>query len=255
MGKRLGLGIFFVLCLCLALIVNMPVVHLLAQFKLPNNILLSGVKGTLFNGNIDRLLVNQILVDDLAYSFEPGCLLSLKACYDIEADLGMGQVQANLIDQSIDLNNFEINYPLENLAAFSDQLLVRPSGNLQIDIDTLKLKQKKVSQVNARVRWQQAGIVGEAIELGDYELTVAPASTEGYQFELKDLKALLTVDGKGQLKADGKYSVNINIQSQPGLNQSIKSALEFVAKTKGLNRYDVRRSGVLPAQVLNHLSF
>ena len=254
MGKRLGLGVFFVLCLCITLIVNMPVVHLLAQIKLPNNILLSGVKGTLFSGNVDSLLVNQILVDDLAYDFKADCLLNLKICYDIEADLGKGQIQADPFDESIDLNDFEINYPLENLAAFADQLLVRPSGNLQILIDTLNLKQQKVGQVNARILWQQAGIVGEAIELGDYELTVAQA-TQGYQFELKDLKALLTVDGKGQLKADGKYSMNINIQSQPGLNQSIKSALEFVAKKKGLNRYDVRRTGKLPAQVLNHLSF
>lgn len=254
MGKRLSLTVFFVLCLCSALIVNLPVVHLLAQIKLPNAVLLGGVKGTVFNGKIDRLLVNQVPVDDLAYSFKPGCLLNLKICYDLESDLGKGQIQANPFDQSLDLNDFEINYPLENLVAFANQLLVRPSGNLQIYIDTLSLKQQKVGQVNARILWQQAGIVGESVELGNYELTVAEA-TEGYQFELKDLKALLTVDGKGQLKADGKYSMNINILSQPGLNQSIKSALEFVAKKKGLNRYDVRRTGKLPAQVLKHLLF
>lgn len=254
MAKQLGLGFFFVLCLCLALIINMPVVHLLAQIKLPNNLLLSGIKGTLFNGHIDSLVVDKIQVDDLGYDFSPGCLLSLKICYDIEADLGKGKIQADPIDQSIDLNSFEINYPLENLAAFSDRLLVRPSGNLQILIDTLTLRQQQVGQVNGRIQWQQAGIVGEAIELGDYELTVSQA-TQGYQFELKDLKALLTVDGKGQLKADGQYSMDINIQSQPGLNQSIKSALEFVAKKKGLNRYDIRRSGKLPNQALKHLSF
>jgi len=254
MAKRLGLGFFFVLCLFLALIVNMPVVHLLAQVKLPNNILLAGVKGTLFNGNVDSLLVNKIKVDDLAYSFQADCLLKLKICYDIEADLGNGQIQLDPVDQSLYLHNFEINYPLENLVAFADRLLVRPSGNLQIHIDTLNLKQQKVGGVNGRILWQQAGIVGETIELGDYELTVDQA-TRGYQFKLKDLKALLTVDGKGQLKADGKYSMNITIQSQPGLNQSIKSALEFVARKKGLNRYDVRRSGQLPGQVLKYLSF
>ena len=254
MRKRMGLGVFFVLCLSLALIINMPVSHVLAQFKLPNNISLSGVKGTVFDGNIDSLVVNKIQLSDLGYTFKPGCLLNLKACYEIDADQGQGQISANPIDQSIDLNGFEINYPLENLAAFSDKLLVRPSGDLQIFIDTLNLKQERVGQVNARVLWQQAGIVGEAIELGDYELTIIQAS-QCYQFELKDLKALLTVNGNGQLKSSGQYSMNIAIESQPGLDQVIKSALEFVAKKKGLNRYDIRRSGQLPNQVLDHLSF
>jgi len=254
MGKGIGLGIFFILCLCVALVVNMPVVHLLAQVKLPNTIVLSGVNGTLFSGNVDSLLVNQVQIDDLSYDFNADCIAELKFCYDIDADLGQGQVWANPFDQSLELDDFEINYPLEKLAAFADQLLVRPSGNLQVLIDSLTLKQQLVSQVDARVLWRQAGIVGEAIELGDFELKIKPAS-QGYQFELKDLKALLTVDGKGQLKADGNYSLNVNILSQPGLDPSIKSALEFIAKKKGLNRYDVHRAGRLPGQVLKHLSF
>jgi len=254
MRKRLGLGVFFVLCLCLALIINMPVSHVLAQIKLPNNISLLGVNGTLFGGNIDSIVFNKIQLIDLDYDFRPGCLFKLKVCYAIDADQGQGLISANPVDQSIDLIGFEINYPLVNLAALSDKLLVRPSGDLQIFIDTLNLKQQRVGQVNARVIWLQAGIVGEAIELGDYELTIKQAS-QGYQFEIKDRKAVLTVNGNGQLKASGQYSMNITIQSQPGLDQAIKSALEFIGKKKGLNRYDIRRTGNLPNQVLNHLSF
>ena len=254
MRKQLGLGFFFVMCLFLALIINMPVSHMLAQSKLPNNISLSGVKGTILAGNIDNIVVDKLRLSDLKYRFKPGCLLNLKVCYAIDADQGQGLLSASPVDKSIILNDFEINYPLENLAALSNDLLVKPKGELKILIDSLTLKQQRVGQVNARVLWQQAGIVGEVVELGDYELSIAHVS-QGYQFELKDHQALLTVAGNGQLKASGQYSMNITIQSPPGLNQSIKSALDFIAKKKGLNRYDIRRIGTLPNQLLNHLSF
>jgi len=254
MRQRLGLGAFFLLCFCVALMLNMPVSHVLGQIEMPDNIAISGVKGTLFDGNINRLVVNRVQVDDLNYSFRAECLLGLEVCYDLAADQGQGRVIAGPIDQSIELDGFEINYPLENLAAFADKMLIRPSGELQVFINHLNMRQQKLSQLDARVIWKQGGIVGEPIELGDYELRITPTS-QGYQFALKDLDALLTVDGKGQLKANGQYTANINIQTQPGLNQSIKSALEFVAKKNGLNRYDIRRNGNLPNQVLNHLSF
>ncbi len=254
MRRKLGFGAFFLLCLLLGLALNMPVTHLLAQVTLPESIRPGHVDGTIFHGRIQRLSIDRVQINAINYQFQPGCLLSLRICYWLDFDQGRGDVGASLLSQNLTFDNFQIEYPLENLSVYADQLLVQPSGNLQVDIRSLTLKQNKLLGIDAIVVWRDAGIVGESINLGDYELTLN-SQKHAYQFALRDMKAVLTVDGKGDLKSNGQYTTNISIQSQPGLNNQIKTALEFVAKKQGLNKYNIRRTGKLPGHFMSKIDF
>lgn len=254
MRRRLGLSLFFFLCLIVSLALNMPLVHVLSRVELPEKLSISGLDGSIVNGTVEQLLVDRITVNNFQYQFDSSCLFGLSACYQFQFEQGEGAVQANLFDQSLSLNDFNMIYPLEDLSAYSDKLLVQPTGLLNLSIESMILKNQQINQIDATALWQAAGVSGESINLGDYELILS-SGNQAYQFQLKDRKAILTVDGKGQLKANGQYSANISIRSQPGLNRSIKSALEFVAKKQGLNQYVIRRTGNLPAQVMSHLSF
>lgn len=254
MRRRAGLSLFFLLCLIMSLALNMPLVHVLSRMELPEKLSISGLDGSILNGTVEQLLIDRIVVNNFLYQLDSSCLLSFSICYQFEFEQGKGAVQANLFDQSLALNNFYMTYPLEDLSAYSDKLLVQPTGLLDLSIESMSFKNQQINQISATALWQAAGVSGESINLGDYELILS-SDKQGYQFQLKDKNALLTVDGKGQLKANGQYSANISIRSEPGLNRSIKSALGFVAKKQGLNQYNIRRTGTLPAQVMSRLSF
>ena len=254
MRRRVGLSLFFLLCLIISLALNMPLVHILSRVNLPEKLSISGLDGSILSGSVEQLLIDRIAVSNFQYQFNSSCLLSLGVCYQFQFEQGKGAVQANLFDQSLALSNFNMTYPLENLSAYSDKLLVQPTGLLDLSIVSMSLKNQQINQINATALWQAAGVSGELINLGDYELILS-SGNQAYQFQLKDKKAVLTVDGKGQLKENGQYSANISIRSEPGLNRSIKSALEFVAKKQGLNQYVIRRTGKLPTQVMSRLSF
>lgn len=254
MRRRVGLSVFFLLCLMVSLALNIPLVHVLSRVELPENLSISGLDGSVLNGNLEQVLVDRIEINNFEYQFNAGCLLSLSVCYQFQFEQGEGALQVNLFDQSLTLNNLDITYPLEELSVYADKLLVQPTGLVNLTIESMILKDQQINQINATAVWQAAGVSGEPINLGDYELKLE-SGNQAYQFQLKDKEALLTVDGKGQLKANGQYSANISIRSEPGLNRSIKSALEFIAKKQGLNQYDIRRTGKLPVQVMSRLSF
>ncbi len=254
MHKKLRFGIFFLLCLGFALLLTMPLVHPLAHVKIPDKIGFNGLDGTIGSGHVDQLSIDRVLFSNINYQLDVTCLLSLRICYQLDFDQGQGLVSAALLDQNLALNDFQISYPLENLSVYADKLLVQPSGNLALDIESLTFDQQTLNQINTRAVWQSAGVSGESINLGNYELTLV-SEKQAYRFELRDKKAVLTVDGKGKLKPNGHYTVNISIESQPGLEPQIKTALEFIAKKQGLNRYQIRRTGKLSNQMLSRLSF
>ncbi len=254
MRKFLAPGLIFILCLSVSLLVNMPLVHILAKVEIPNQIRLASVQGTLLSGNIDALEVNGLQASHLHYQNDLGCLLRLHLCFQLDFDQGLGRVSADLLNQNLTFSDTRISYPMEEIATLFPGLLVKPSGELEILIENLNLIQQKLALKSGEVIWKHAGVVGDPIDLGEYRLTVNSAK-QSYQFKLSDNKALLKVDGKGQIKSGGQYSLNVNIEAEPGLQQSIKSALEFIAKKRGLNKYTVNRTGHLSLQLLSQLDF
>ncbi|MCP3689325.1 MAG: type II secretion system protein N, partial [Gammaproteobacteria bacterium] len=214
----------------------------------------NGLDGTIGSGRLDQLSIDRVLFNNISYEFEASCLLKLSICYRFDFEQGRASIGAGLLSQNMFLNDLQISYPLENLSAYTDKFLVQPSGSLALSIESATFDQQSLSQINARAVWQAAGVSGEAINLGDYELTIA-SEKQSYRFELRDQEASLTVDGKGQIKADGQYTLNVSINSQPGLAPEVKAALEFIAKKQGLNKFQIRRTGKLPDEMLSRLSF
>lgn len=254
MRKLLGPGLIFLLSLIVSLLLNMPLGHILAKVKLPDHIRLANVQATLLEGQIDILEVNRLQATNLKYEIDGSCLLKLRLCYRIDFDQGRGLVSASALDQNLTISDTSISYPMEELAALSPQLLIKPSGNLKIFIGMLKVKQRKLALKSGEITWAHAGVVGDSVDLGEYRLT-AKLANQSYQFNLSDNEALLNVDGNGRINSNGQFSANINIASQPGLQQSVKTALEFVTRKKGLNQYTVQQTGQLPKQILSQLSF
>lgn len=254
MRNLFGPGLIFLLCLCVSLVFNMPLVHLRPHIMLPNSIRLGNIQGTILGGHIDVLEVKGLQASNLIYENRLSCLLKLKLCYQIDFDQGQGLVSANALDQSLGLSDTRISYPVEELTVLFPQLLVKPSGDLQVDIEHLSFKQQKVSINRGFAIWSRAGVAGESFELGSYQLSVTSAN-QSYQFELTDNKAELEVDGRGQLKSNGQYLINVSIKSKPGLDRQIKGALELIGKKRGLNQYTTQHTGQLTKQVLSQLSF
>jgi len=247
-------ALFFVFCLIITLLINMPVGHLMAQVKIPDAAKISKLQGSLLKGQASTLIINQLIIHDLEYSFDSSCLIIVSLCYQLNFAEGSVLIRFVPISGSIEVSQLDIELSMSNLSAVSDQLLIKPSGNLHLSTDNIKFIQGKLVDIEAIAVWNNAGIAGEDINLGDYQINIKKGSGQ-YQVSLVDKEAILDVVGKGDLKSDGRYSIDININAKAGLEARIKSALEFVASKKGLRQYSIRRSGTSDKRLLSYLSF
>lgn len=247
-------SLFFVFCLLIGLLINLPVGHVLARVKIPEQIFISHLTGTLFEGQADTLVVNQVVFQNPEYKFNISCLITLSLCYQLKSTDGSAQVRFVPVDQSIEVSGLDVEISMSNLAGVSDQLLIKPSGSLYLSSDKVKFQQGQLTDIDAVLVWKNAGIAGEDIDLGDYQVSIAKQNGQ-YLVFFADKEAVLDIDGKGDLKPDGNYSLDINITAKSGLETRIKNALELVASKKGLRQYSIRRSGSSDKRLLSYLSF
>ena len=247
-------ALFFAFCLLFALLLNTPAGHLLAQVKVPDRVKIFQLKGSLFQGRVDTLIVNQLVIEDLEYDLDFSSLITASLCYRLNYPDGSLLVRFAPISGSLELSRLDAGLSMSNLAGLTDQLVVKPAGNIRMISDRLIFEQGKLADIDAVLVWKNAGIAGEDINLGDYQLNITRQNQQ-YLISLEDNEALLDVAGKVELNPDGKYSLDININARSGLDANIKSVLELVASKKGLRQYSIRRSGTLDKGLLSYLAF
>ncbi len=247
-------ALFFVFLLIITLLINMPARHLVARLKIPAGVKISQLQGSLLEGQVGVLTVNQLILRDLEYAIDSSCLLSASLCYQLGFSGGSVLIRYIPISGAVEVSGLDVELSMSNLNVGADELFFKPSGSLYLSSQKLIFVQGKLADIDALVVWKEAGIAGEDINLGDYQLNVTKGVGQ-YQVNLADKQAVLDVEGEGALKSDGSYSLSINIKSRPGLQARIKNALEFIASKKRLNQYQVRWSGTSDQNLLSYLSF
>jgi hypothetical protein len=80
--------LFFLLCLAVALVINLPIGQVLPHLKIPPTVGLAGASGTVIGGRVRQITVNQFPLRDVRYRLQPSCIALLKACYQIEYEQG-----------------------------------------------------------------------------------------------------------------------------------------------------------------------
>ncbi|MCH7880128.1 MAG: type II secretion system protein N [Proteobacteria bacterium] len=246
-------ALFFVLVLLAALLINMPLAHLLGVVRMPDNIRIFQPQGSLISGRIGGIEINQFLLRDLEYEADLSCLLTLGVCYQVLNPYGSLQVRHEPLAGSTELTQVKIEYPLQDLTRMPG-VLMQPAGRLQLNLDSVLIVQDKLADLNGTLVWKDAGLAGEDINLGDYEVSVGKAGGR-YEFVIDDKDAVLDMAGKASLQADGKYTLDITIRTKSGLEPRIRNALELVARKQGANQYVVRRAGSLDPALLANLMF
>ena len=247
-------ALFFVFLLIITLLINMPARHLVARLEIPAGVKISQLQGSLLEGQVDVLMVNQLIIRDLEYAIDGTCLLSASLCYQLSFSGGSVLIRYIPISGAVEVSGLDVELSMSNLNVGADELFFKPSGSLYLSSQKLIFVQGKLADIDALVVWKEAGIAGEDFNLGDYQLNVTKGVGQ-YQVSLVDQEAVLDVEGEGALKADGSYSLSINIKTSSGLQARIKNALELIARKKRLNQYQVRWSGISDNNLISYLSF
>ena len=246
--------LFFLLCLAIALVVNLPLPHLLPHFKLPPGVSLSGIDGTVVSGELREVRFNRFPLRQVKYRFEPSCLPLLKVCYGLEYEQGGASVAYDLLNGDTEVNSAHAEYTVDELTPYLPPLLVEPEGRLELEVEELRLVAGKPAALAGQLTWRGLGVRSDSspLALGDYRLKVN-GEAQNYALELNDLDAVLDVDGEGDLQAGGQYSVDIKISSAETIDSQVRSVLDLFATRISPNNYRLEQQGRLPPRVAQML--
>ncbi len=246
--------LFFLLCLVIALLFNLPISQVLPHVELPPSVQVSGVDGNVLGGAAVELRINDFPIRRIKYRYMPSCIPLLKICYRIDYDRGKVQLAYDLLNGDTEVSKTRIQYPVAELMKHVPNPLVRPVGRLQLNIDELTMLQDKLVTANGSLVWRDLGINddGIKIDIGDYQVDFT-GNPKQYDFTVHDLDAALDVSGSGNINATGVYVVDVKIGSQDGIDPQVKSVLNLVAKRSSVNKYRIEQKGRLPANLTRQL--
>jgi hypothetical protein len=254
LGKIWKFTLFFLLCLFVALLFNLPIQQVLPHVTLPQTVRLAGIDGTIVDGKAREIRINDFPIQNVRYSYQPSCIPLLKVCYRIDYDQGRLQAAYDLLNGDTEINDLRIVYPVSEVVAYVPNLLVNPTGRVELLVDEVSMVAGRPAALAGKLVWRDLGIDndGVRINIGDYELDFVGDSS-GYDFELKDRNATLDVDGEGRVSADGQYSSDIRILTDGNLDSNVRYVLNLAAKKTGPNSYRIEQSGRLPARVRSRI--
>ena len=242
--------LFFLLCLAIALLLNLPVKQVLPHLSLPPTIQLAGVDGTVIRGEAREVVVEGFPLYDIEYRFLPSCMPRLKICYRVSYLQGTVKVAYDVLSGDAEVSGARIEYPVSELVQYVPNLLVRPSGQLELVVDEMEIVGGKPSAVNGRLIWRDLGVDDgdPRFDIGDYQVDFSGDASR-YEFKLSELDGGLDVDGEGEVGADGQYSVDIRIVASDSIEPRVRSVLDLAANKISYNNYRVDRTGRLPAKI------
>ncbi len=254
MFKIWKLTLFFLLCLVVALLFNLPIRQVLPYVELPAMVQLTGIDGTVIRGRAQQINVNNFPLRDVSYRHQPACISTLKVCYRIEYEHGTAQVAYDLLNGDTEVNDARVEYPASEIARQIPNVPVIPQGRLELDIDELELLDGRPTAVSGKLVWRDLGIDDEGIKLniGDYRVDFS-GNPQQYDFRFSDLDAKLEVNGDGKIDSDGQYSVDIRIESQDSIEPQVKTLLGLVAANISYNKYRVEQNGRVSPNLASRL--
>ena len=246
--------LFFLLCLAVALVINLPIGQVLPHLKIPPTVELAGTSGTVIGGRVRQVSVNRFPLRDVRYRFQPSCIALLKVCYQVDYEQGTTRVGYDLINGDTEVDQTRVEYAASELSAYMPNMMVQPDGQLELNVEQMTIIAGVTAAANGKLIWRDLGMSaeGESLNLGDYQLEFS-GNSQQYDFDLSDLDADLDVDGKGDVKANGQYSVDVKISSETTIDPKVKNLLDLFATTVSYNNYRVEQTGRLPPNVARQL--
>ena len=235
------------------MVLNMPSIQLLRWVTLPGNIELRGLDGTVSQGSIGLLRIENVKLHEIDFLLQPTCLIYLSVCYQLQSEevlLG-AKLEINAISQKVIITDAQIEGD-ETLIGNIPGLLLKPAGDIGLHLQELTLAEGKIGFFQGSVDWKNAGISGDSTVFGNYRADIQLDESGVFKVNSEESN---TLNIKGNLDFDrsGQYSLDFRFRSSPALQESVKSLLEASLEQTGLDQYRLRRSGTLNHHLFNFL--
>ncbi len=248
MRKWFVFGVSFI-CIYLFFLVKMIPVNILMNYiSLPENVVVQGVSGTVWQSKVDQIQVSKIQINRVEAELSFLSLLMLKpetllAFGDAFLSGPEGAVTIAIDDEFIKLTNADIMLGANEIA----QQLILPlpviaKGDISIIIDEIVVAQStgyQCSKASGEIQWRNAAVIAldQKIKIGNLKATIS--CQEGRLTLAIFPQNNLGLSFTGYINKNGKVKGNGYLTPGEKFPNTLKSALPFLGKKDGQGRYQL----------------
>jgi general secretion pathway protein N len=250
MKKWFAISAIFLSSYLAFLLASVPLSLMVENIQLPKNIELHGVSGSIWQGEIARVLLSNYEVEEVKTLVSFWSLLSLSPSVQVIFGDAMlsgpeGKLNLSVSSEQVVLSNMELLISANDIAQqLPLPIPVRAQGSVEVSLSEFIIvtgKELSCSRAEGIVTWSRAGVIAldENIKLGKFSSEISCA----------DGKLLAEISPKNNLGLSFNSVLALNTQKvsgngfiKPGAKfpSQLRSALSFVGRPDNQGRYQLK---------------
>ncbi len=242
---------YLLLALCsylIFLVGTLPAAQLYSLTKSyrPAALQLKQLKGSIWQGSVQKIAFNRYQIGPLYWQFKPLSLLLGEAeimLTSTDKKLQLSGSAGIKLNGDIFLSNIKGEGRSDMLITLMPNLPITPIGRITFDLQEVTFSQQRLSTITGRIDWLQAGIKQPIdIQIGRLNLQLI---TEGEVIHgtVTDQGATIGVDAQLTLQVNGKYQIKGKIEPKPDTPTDLNDALKMLGRSDPTGAIPINLSG------------
>ncbi|MEM7401680.1 MAG: type II secretion system protein N, partial [Pseudomonadota bacterium] len=214
---------------------------------LPNNISTIGMSGTLWNGNIQNLVIDKVGLQNTKWSANPLNLLlgKVKADVTIDSNNLKGDFATTYAGTDLLAEDVLLNGELSLLAPYFERYGLRINGQFDANFDVLHVKNGLPHNANGTLQTFNTSILGIIpLNLGDVSSQFSEQA-DGILISLNNQNGELDINGVINVSESGVYNADITLSRNAITPDNVLQTVQMIGKKVGEDSVKVLHRGRL----------
>jgi general secretion pathway protein N len=228
------------------LMVKLPAVHVLSKIQLPNGISVSGISGTIWNGNVQRAQANGFPISDVNWTlaFFPLLLGEISTHINAGDIRDVTQISVNghvsFKGQHLKVEDL-LAYVPTNLAInlLPLPIPIEADGRFKVELNEVDYE-AGCQKITGKGQWLNANFTGVngVIELGDFD-AVLTCQDGSVVLDVKPPNRF-GLTAKATIPANLKFKINGRFKPEASLPKEVHQAAQFFGKPDADGYYPIK---------------
>lgn len=232
------------------LITTIPAAPVIRMFEDSLPVIIDDVSGTLWSGHAGSVETDQdIVLDNVEWSFLPWRLLLASAAIDVKAELNDNPIKTRLstgISGNLALNDLDLKLDAVDVAPLIALPIGELSGEFHLRINTVEIKPGEVPRVDGTIDWNQAAVtIAETADLGNVSILLNEADESPLTASISNKGGHLSLNGNLTTSAQGDYSLRLSMKPNANATANLSSSIAMFAKKQRNGEFLLNNKGNL----------
>lgn len=243
--SKIKLTVLFIISFVIFTVALLPISLVVNSVSLPKNVAYQGLSGSIWQGDINTLQVDKVLLENLHWEFEFSSLLHGNLGFDIKFGnarnnqqlSGRGTISTGLTGHQV--RDFVFRMPAEAVKPFLPLPVSVINGRLITNIDIFQLGEPICKQMAGEFVWVKAGTdIDGPISFGTITSTLL---CEDNKLVAKfDGENLLGLEGSAVVESAKKYSFDGFVKPDVSLPAVVHQGVSFLGKMDNKGKYKIK---------------